>query len=229
MDPHHRKIDLQSPQDLNYLLSNIKAAAQQKLDLHISPSADPKGEDPFRTKVEELVHQYIHQTLSLALPSLSINGLDASPSLLTPPPSLPLSKSSDPTTAGEEDDPNYEPYDTRLAGKLRTLYATLESETTRVAELRREAPAAAARAYVERLKDEMGAEERNVEAMRERALRVGREEGAKGLRDVKIAREDVMLGSWERGLEGLSTLSGLTEAVARLERAKEVVGVVEGM
>ena len=57
MDPHHRKIDLQSPQDLNYLLSNIKAAAQQKLDLHISPSADPKGEDPFRTKVEELVHQ----------------------------------------------------------------------------------------------------------------------------------------------------------------------------
>ena len=98
-----------------------------------------------------------------------------------------------------------------------------------MAELRREAPAAAARAYVERLKDEMGAEERNVEAMRERALRVGREEGAKGLRDVKIAREDVMLGSWERGLEGLSTLSGLTEAVARLERAKEVVGVVEGM
>ena len=57
MDAHHRKIDLQSPQDLTYLLSNIRNAAQQKLDLHIPPSAAPKGEDAFRTKVEELVYQ----------------------------------------------------------------------------------------------------------------------------------------------------------------------------
>lgn len=51
MDPHHRKIDLQSPADLVYLFNNIKNAAQQKLDLAIPP----QGEDAFRTKVQESV------------------------------------------------------------------------------------------------------------------------------------------------------------------------------
>ena len=53
MDPHHRKIDLQSPADLIYLHSNIKTAAQQKLDLAIPP----QGEDAFRTKVQDLVQE----------------------------------------------------------------------------------------------------------------------------------------------------------------------------
>jgi kinetochor protein Mis14/NSL1 len=58
MDPHHRKIDLQSPQDLTYLLANIHAAAQQKVDIHFPPSAAPKGEeDAFRTRVEQLVQE----------------------------------------------------------------------------------------------------------------------------------------------------------------------------
>ena len=56
MDSHHRKIDLQSPADLTYLLNNIKNAAQQKIDLAIPRSAAPQGEDDaYRTKVEELV------------------------------------------------------------------------------------------------------------------------------------------------------------------------------
>ena len=38
-DPHHRKIELQSPQDLIYLQSNLIASARQKLDLHFPPSA----------------------------------------------------------------------------------------------------------------------------------------------------------------------------------------------
>jgi kinetochor protein Mis14/NSL1 len=60
MDAHHRKIDLQSPADLTYLLNNIKAAAQQKLDLAIPPSAAPEGEDAYRSKVEELVQEVKH-------------------------------------------------------------------------------------------------------------------------------------------------------------------------
>ena len=57
MDPHHRKIDLQSAADLTYLLNNIKAAAQEKIDLAIPPSAAPAGEDAYRTKVEDLVQE----------------------------------------------------------------------------------------------------------------------------------------------------------------------------
>ncbi|KAL8709991.1 MAG: hypothetical protein Q9225_007369, partial [Loekoesia sp. 1 TL-2023] len=136
MDPHHRKIDLQSPADLTYLHTNIKASAQQKLDLAIPASATPANEpDTFRPQVQQLVQDYITQTLTLALPSLAINGLDADTSML-----------ADAKTSEEEDESNYEPYDPRLAEKLRTLYRQLEWEHTRVAELRREAPGAAARA-----------------------------------------------------------------------------------
>lgn len=53
MDPHHRKVDLQAPADLVYLHNNIKAVAQQKLDLAIPP----QGEDAFRNQVQELVQE----------------------------------------------------------------------------------------------------------------------------------------------------------------------------
>ena len=59
MDAHHRKIDLQSPSDLTYLLDNIKAAAQQKIDLAIPRSAAPEGEDAYRSRVEELVQEVL--------------------------------------------------------------------------------------------------------------------------------------------------------------------------
>lgn len=37
--PHHRKIELQTAEDLTYLHANLVASAQQKLDLHFPPSA----------------------------------------------------------------------------------------------------------------------------------------------------------------------------------------------
>ena len=80
MDPHHRKIDLQSPSDFTYLLSNINAAAQQKLDQAIPPSAAPKGEeDAFRTKVEELVHQVFPPNDMTVLPCCPILPEEPSP------------------------------------------------------------------------------------------------------------------------------------------------------
>jgi kinetochor protein Mis14/NSL1 len=38
-NPHHRKIELQSPLDLTFLQDNLANTAQQKLDLHFPPSA----------------------------------------------------------------------------------------------------------------------------------------------------------------------------------------------
>ena len=57
MEDHQRKIDLQSPGDLTYLIANINKAAQEKLDLHLPPSAAQGKEDQFRLKVEELVRE----------------------------------------------------------------------------------------------------------------------------------------------------------------------------
>ncbi|MCJ1402036.1 hypothetical protein MMC11_005255 [Xylographa trunciseda] len=217
MDVHHRKIDLQAPQDLTYLLSNITKAAQEKLDIHFPPSAAPQGEeDAFRTKVEGLVHQYIASTLTLALPSLSINGIDASPAHLALSTAAPSSAADDDATA------NYEDYDPALAAKLRALYATLEAETTRVAELRREAPAKAAATFVERLGREMAEEEERVREARRWVV----EKAGRAVLGVEV---DKRVGEgWEVGARGLDCLKGVTEGVARLERVKGVIGEVEG-
>ncbi|KAL9586717.1 MAG: hypothetical protein Q9212_000725 [Teloschistes hypoglaucus] len=216
MDPHHRKIDLQSPADLIYLHNNIKTSAQQKLDLAIPASATPANEsDTFRPQVQHLVEEYITQTLSLALPSLAINGLDADPSML-----------ADAEKKEAEDESNYEPYDPRLAETLRTLYRQLEWEHTRVAELRREAPGAAARAFEERLEHERETErEREREAEEEftDATREG------GLEAVVLERPEDMDKMWGRGLEGLMELRKVTEIMARMERAGKAAEVVDGI
>lgn len=51
----HRKIELQSPADLTYLIANVSRAARLKLDRHLPPDAAPEGEDALRRRVEQLV------------------------------------------------------------------------------------------------------------------------------------------------------------------------------
>ncbi|KAL8872315.1 MAG: hypothetical protein Q9174_002039 [Haloplaca sp. 1 TL-2023] len=215
MDAHHRKIDLQSPADLAFLHTNIKSSAQQKLDLAIPPSANPIGEpDTFRPQVQQLVQDYITQTLSLALSSIAVNGLDADSSML-----------ADADKSEMEDESNYEPYDPRMAEKLRTLYRQLEWEHTRVAELRREAPGAAARAFEERMEQERATEgitEKEVEEEMQKKT-VG------GLEGVELDRREDIAKMWARGMEELTDLSGITELAARMERARKAAEVVEGM
>lgn len=43
---HHRKIELQSLEDLRYLIANVNDAAQERIDGHLSSSSkeDPSGE-----------------------------------------------------------------------------------------------------------------------------------------------------------------------------------------
>ena len=59
----HRKIELQSPADLTYLIANVSHAAREKLDQHLPPEAaqselqQGKGDDKLRLRVEELVDQ----------------------------------------------------------------------------------------------------------------------------------------------------------------------------
>ena len=153
----------------------------------------------------------------MTLPSLSINGMDASENLLAMPDSL------DPSTI-DPDDPNYEIFDPRLATKVRQLYATLEAETTRVAELRREAPAAAARGFLERLRDEINTDDADWEAARSRAV----ESVNSGLEEWELPRAYTVQANWTQAINNLEELKGVTETVARLEKAKkaaiEVIG-----
>ena len=53
----HRKVELQSPADLTYLIANVSRAAREKLDKHLPPDATPEGEDAMRRRVEQLVDE----------------------------------------------------------------------------------------------------------------------------------------------------------------------------
>lgn len=162
--------------------------------------------------------QYIIQTLTLALPSLTLNGLDPSPTLLNPNPA--------PEARSPDDNSNYETYDPRLAERLRTLYAEFDTQSTRVAELRRDAPGAAARGYVERLEAEL-----------KRENEVGKERRSKGVHMLSaedldmgiLKRKDDVEGMWGRGTKGLMELGKISGVLAKLERAEKAVEVVKGM
>ena len=95
-----------------------------------------------------------------------------------------------------------------------------------MASLRREAPGKAAALYAARLKDEMSAEEVAFEGGRN--MIIEREVvGGAGLKGLERGVE--AKGRWEVGVRGLERLKGVTEVLAKGERAREVVGVVEGM
>ena len=161
--------------------------------------------------------QYITQTLTLALPSLTLNGLDPSPALLC------LHSSSEANIP--DANANYEPYDPRLAERLRSLYADFDTQSTRVAELRRDAPGAAARGFVERLEAEL---KRDNELEKRRAPKneqLDMETLDMGL----LERKDDVECMWERGTDGLVELVKIPGMLANLERAEKAVDVVRGM
>ncbi|PKX92010.1 uncharacterized protein P174DRAFT_444022 [Aspergillus novofumigatus IBT 16806] len=197
--PHYRKIELQSPADFTYLYANTVALSRQKLDLHLPPSANTSdGPDPMRERVKELVDQYINQTFTTASASISINGLDSSSSQFPFPAAF-----TQPTETIE-----YEPYDTELAARVTSLYAQLESLTTTVAQLRRDAPARAAKAYAEQLRkaieedeDDMDADDDvDAEAGNENGNEDGNEDGdGEGEEDVPMSDADARNTSTQNG------------------------------
>lgn len=57
----HRKIELQAPEDLSYLVANVRRAAAARID-EAFPPVDGDGaahgeEDELRTRIEELVNE----------------------------------------------------------------------------------------------------------------------------------------------------------------------------
>jgi len=73
----HRKVELQSPADLAYLISNVSRAAREKINLRLSSEPTIDDDDNVRKRVEVLVHEYIRNTFAAAKDSMSINGMDS--------------------------------------------------------------------------------------------------------------------------------------------------------
>lgn len=109
-----------------------------------------------------------------------------------------------------------------------------------MAELRRDAPGAAARAYVERLGREMEMEkEKENEGGRRKKKKkkwndVGGEEEEKDeeeeeelLEGGRVERGEEVERMWGVGMEDLPRLDGVTDVLAKLQRAAEAARVVE--
>ncbi|KAI8939001.1 hypothetical protein NX059_004845 [Plenodomus lindquistii] len=229
MDPEHRKIELQSPSDLTYLTSQIRAAARQKLDLHLPPVTDTSNTpDELRTHVESLVDAFVANVLQGMRNNISINGIDV----------VARGRSGDEVDergeamegvvvegVSEVEKEEFEAFDDKLRARLASQVAKRDALVSKISAHRRTTPAVAARAWQERW-------EREEEEVREVMEGLERQAKVLGGEDVvgveALARADEVQRNWERAVEGLARLNkGLPETRARLERCGDVVGYMD--
>lgn len=57
MDSANRKIELQSPEDLTYLINNVRRAATEHINAAFPPVDDAEGqeEDELRVRIEKII------------------------------------------------------------------------------------------------------------------------------------------------------------------------------
>ncbi|KAI1773323.1 hypothetical protein F4818DRAFT_423910 [Hypoxylon cercidicola] len=214
-----RKIELQAPDDLAYLLANVRRAAAARLDEAFPPvdGADAADDDELRTRIEKLVDEYITKTFTLAFPNLSINGLpvDAAHFL--------SGGASDPHQPEEI----YEPFDARKRARVEELTREEEDLLRDIAQLKKTVPQAAAAAWAESARRSVADDERALAAANEHATAAAAAGEGGGrlplLGEVRreLERQDDVEGSYGDAVQGLDRLKRETPAVvARMERAK---------
>ncbi|EXV06713.1 hypothetical protein X797_001433 [Metarhizium robertsii] len=153
-----RKIELQSPQDLAYLVAKVRGAAVARIN-EAFPHVPGQGEDELRNQIESLVNEYIDKTFTLAAPNLSINGLPVSSTeYLSPSPAT---------------HDTHEPFDARKRQRVAELISQEEKLLEEVAALKRSVPGKAADEQAARVRDAIRRDEEMVEARRAASRRRG--------------------------------------------------------
>lgn len=129
----YEKLQL-SKQDLRYLYGQILNNTTSKLDLHLPTS----NNDPLKTKVANLLDDFILDAFEMAKQSIMIDGYDMSGRNNPKPISELLSLKSK---------EKIEPFDFELNAQLRDVLEHVEQETLQVSKLRRELPSRARETY----------------------------------------------------------------------------------
>ncbi|KAI0382431.1 hypothetical protein F5Y04DRAFT_252653 [Hypomontagnella monticulosa] len=217
----HRKIELQAPEDLSYLLANVRRAATARLDEAFPPVDGAAGGDgaggqgdELRTRIEELVNEYIIKTFTLAAPNLSINGLPVDLAHF-----LSGNSSSDPTQPEEV----YEPFDARKRARVEELTREEEDLLRDIAALKKSVPGAAAAAWADAARRSVAEDERELAAVNERTAGSSSEGKEVLLGDVGkgLERQDDVEGAYDDAIRGLGRLKrDMPAVVARMERAR---------
>jgi len=210
MAEHHRKIELQSPDDLQYLISNVRRVARQMIDKDLPPMPG-MDEDPMRQRVEQLVQDYIRRVFLTTGDNITINGMAPEPAMLE---KMLLEE------GGEQSVEEHEPFDSKLWERAKELARQEEEMIEEIASLRRKMPGVAVEGARkgEKLDDE-GVLGRWVESVQKDDTV---DLGVRGL-----DRQEQVEKDWVRGVEGLGRLKrSLPEMAAKKERAEKVEAYV---
>ncbi|KAK7707581.1 hypothetical protein SLS64_007100 [Diaporthe eres] len=245
MDGVHRKIELQSPEDLTFLINNVRRAAEEHINAAFPPVDDGQddaaaGGDELRVRIEKLVADYISQTFTLAAPNLSINGFDLDaktfPAVYLDLPSTSPSSSHNLRRrrgGGDNTEPaevvQYEAFDARRRARVEELAREEEDLMREIAALKRRVPAATAKGFAEGFWEGVRADEEALGKAREvAAAEAGghgqedgeeEEEGAEGVE--KSSKAKAMLdgiGPLERQAGVEAGYGGVVEALGRMKR-----------
>ncbi|KAI0886726.1 uncharacterized protein GGS22DRAFT_158557 [Annulohypoxylon maeteangense] len=225
----HRKIELQAPDDLAYLLANVRRAAAARLDEAFPPvdGASAGGEgDELRTRIEELVNEYITKTFKLASPNLSINGMPVNAEHFL---------SGDPSSAAAlQPEEVFEPFDARKRARVEELSREEEDLLRDIAALKKSVPGAAAQAWAEAARKSVVDDEQALAVVNERASNPtsstdennnSNDSGgnSKLFEDLRkpLDRQDEIEGNYEDAVAGLGKLKReMPSVVAKMERAR---------
>jgi len=206
MDTHHRKIELQTPDDLSYLITNVLSAATQKIDRDLPAT---EGEDPFRRRVETLVHQYISDVF------VASSGMDVDAETVKG-----MLEGGDGTVREVEE---WEAFDVRKWERAKELARMEEDLVEEIAALRKGVPTSVVESVKSNYKS--GVEGDEAELARRDAVR--EEDVDIGVRELE--RQEQTEKGWKRGVEGLGRLKRtMPEMVAKAERAREAERYVVG-
>ncbi|KAG6084045.1 hypothetical protein E4U15_001762 [Claviceps sp. LM218 group G6] len=203
-----RRIELQSPEDLAYLISNVRKAATAHLEEAL-PRIEGQREDKLREDIAALVNQYIDQTFRLCSDNLSINGIpftsDQYETFTTCTPQA------------------YEPFDSRTRQRVADLITQEEKLLEEVAALKRSVPAQAAAEHAARIEAAIRRDEELVLRHKEEVVRRAEKqsEGVLALGNKKGSRQEGMEEGFRVAVEGLGVLKrDMPAVVARMERAR---------
>ncbi|KAJ1325804.1 kinetochor protein Mis14/NSL1 [Microdochium nivale] len=217
-----RKIELQAPDDLAYLLANVRRAAAQRIDEAFPAVEGAQDEDELRSRIERLVDEYITNTFTLAGPNLSINGLDIDPA------QIPHLQESSSSSSGNPLQPEevFEPFDARKRQRVEDLSREEEDLLRDIAHLKKSVPRVAASSWVEAARSGTKADEEALEAANQRAREAADNrddltEGKGGLRVDLLERQADVEAAYDQAVQGLIRLKrDMPAVVARMERAR---------
>jgi len=205
MAEYHRKIELQSPDDLQYLITNVRRAARAKIDKDLPPMPGLDA-DPMRARVETLVQEYIRAVFLSTSASITINGM---------PPSEEMLEEMLTNNGEERSVEEFENFDPRLWERAKELARQEEEMVEEIAALRRKVPGVA----VEQVRKGEKGPEMDEEMLRSWVEKRRGDDASMGI--LPLERQEDVERDWAKGLQGLKRLKkGLPEMAAKKERAE---------